>query len=230
MSDSRDVYVVTDDSSDDIVAIVTSEELVAECVAVMEEATDSTYSWEHYPNKFFAEDVSKVEVIYSLLWSPNFDHKMNNSAEYSIDEVEVVLNPVGAALPDDILDESKWRTVFGRSPEEVLEKVKGLRASFLKKSNVKVDRTDRPGRRSPTEDDFLDMEAEFYTKIDREFFAKVFEEGGNAYLLNQGRTWGWDDTEVRESLGEELVKVGGTEMQLAMGLVAPEDVLKRISQ
>lgn len=69
------------------------------------------------------------------------------------------------------------------------------------------DRMNRPGRRNATEEDILDIKEEFFVELTPEQLKTVeelFSTTEYSGLLNNGRQWGWDDTEVREELGTLL--------------------------
>lgn len=68
-------------------------------------------------------------------------------------------------------------------------------------------RRNRPGRKTLTDDDLLDIKQEFFVVLEDEDIEKVktiFSDPKNAALLNSGRCWGWDDTDNRETLADLL--------------------------
>jgi len=73
-------------------------------------------------------------------------------------------------------------------------------------------RTDRPGRHELTEDDILDIQSEFFVDVSEEVIRKAFapsefvSEGDQIAIVHLGRQWGWDDTEVRDSFADLIVK------------------------
>ena len=219
----RDGLWVVTDQEKNVLAVVNGEDSAANYAEELEANTGKVYPYERVRTVAVDRENQAFSTGFYKRWHPDFDGVLN-PGENDGNWIQRPAKPFGFAtedgLPDDEAYPENWRVVYGLTLAEVDNKVASLRDEFVRTGFKKPTRADRPGRRSLTQEDVLDIQEEFFLEVSEDDIRLAFAANTDPMLLLSGRTWGWDDSEPRSELLGLLAGVGHEASREELGLGA----------